>query len=65
MADVTRLRQPFRKRLRAWFTFSREDRLGWLVTAMFIVAMITDARGHTDKATFIMTNAIVLLLLLK
>ena len=63
--NVTKLRQPLKKRIRSWLTFSREDRLGWMVVVMVIVALIMDLRGQTDKATFITSLAIILLLLIK
>ena len=63
MSNVVKLRQPIRKRLRGWWKFSREDRLGWMAVVMVVVALIQDMRGYTDKATFILGLAIMLMLL--
>lgn len=63
--NVTKLKQPLGKRIGTLFKMSRDDRLGWTVFVMVLVAMIVDLRGQTDKATYIVSLAIVLLLLVK
>ena len=65
LSNVVHLKQPLRKRIKAWLKLSREDRLDWLAIIIFVLALFVDARGQTDKATFMMCILIVLLLLIK
>jgi hypothetical protein len=65
MGTVTKLRQPFRKRVRSWWKLGREDRLGWMAVIMVIIAMIEDMRGHDARAAFVVGLAIVMLLLVR
>lgn len=69
--NVVRLkprRLPWHRRAGAWLRkhkLSRRDRMGWLAVAAIIVAIAEDARGHTDKAIYILCIGILLFLLAK
>ena len=64
MGTVTKLNQPFRKRLLAALSkLQPKDGAGLLAGIMVMVGMIEEMRGHTDKATYTVALAIFLLLI--